>query len=110
VKQGQQTLLRLFVTEDDRAAGRPLYEVILEKARAMGVAGCTCLRGASGYGPSGRLHSDFPPDYAVDLPIVIEIVDESAKTDALLLAVEPLLGATLVTEEKLHVQHWRPRR
>lgn len=104
----QRTLLRIFVTEGDRVQRRPLHQVILEKARELKIAGCTVLRGFLGFGASGSVHSDFPPDYAVDLPVVLEITDTEEKTDALLRAVEPLLAGTLVTEEKIHVREARP--
>lgn len=107
--QGQQTLLRIFVTEDDKHRGKPLHAAILEKARQTGIAGCTVHRGISGFGASGNVHSDFPPDYAIDLPIIVEVVDAIEKTTALLNEIGPLLGGTLVTEEKLHVHHYRHR-
>jgi PII-like signaling protein len=38
-------LLRVFIGESDRHAGRPLYEVVVEAARQRGLAGATVLRG-----------------------------------------------------------------
>ncbi|MBI2604537.1 MAG: DUF190 domain-containing protein [Deltaproteobacteria bacterium] len=107
--QGQCTLLRIFVSEGDRHPKKPLYAAILETARRMGLAGCTVHRGISGFGASGKLHSDFPPDYAVDLPIIVEVVDTAERTTALLSEIEPLLSGTLVTEERLHIHHYRHR-
>ena len=41
----EAVLLRIFVGEDDRIKGRPLYEAIVLKAREAGLAGATVLRG-----------------------------------------------------------------
>lgn len=45
------TLLRLFIGESNEHEGRPLYEAIVLRAREMGLAGATVLRGPMGYGP-----------------------------------------------------------
>ena len=50
-------LLRIFFGEADRFDGRPLYEAIVLKAREMGMAGATVLRGPMGFGKSSRLHT-----------------------------------------------------
>ena len=44
-------LLRIFLGEDDKCRGRPLYEALVLKAREMGLAGATVLRGPMGFGP-----------------------------------------------------------
>ena len=36
-------LLRIFIGENDKHQGRPLYEVIVEEARRRGLAGATVL-------------------------------------------------------------------
>ena len=43
-------LLRVFIGEDDRLDGKPLYEAIVLKAREQGLAGATVLRGPLGFG------------------------------------------------------------
>ncbi|TIX35140.1 MAG: DUF190 domain-containing protein, partial [Mesorhizobium sp.] len=53
----QAQLLRIFIGENDKADGRPLYEVIVLRAREMQIAGATVLRGAMGFGHSSRLHT-----------------------------------------------------
>src|SRR6476646_7263817 len=50
-------LLRIFIGEDDKAGRQPLYEAIVLKAREMGLAGATVLRGPMGFGHSSRLHT-----------------------------------------------------
>lgn len=50
-------LLRIFIGENDKYEGLPLYEWIVRKARESGFAGATVLRGLEGYGAHSRLHT-----------------------------------------------------
>ena len=72
-------LLRIFIGEDDKYHGRPLYEAIVLKAREMHLAGATILRGPMGYGHSSRLHTAKILRLSEDLPIVVEIVDSGGE-------------------------------
>lgn len=96
-------LLRVFIGESDDFQGRPLHEAIVLKAREMGLAGATVLRGPMGYGRSSRLHTSKILRLSEDLPLVIEMVDEEAKIEALIAALHPMLGSALVTLEAVRV-------
>jgi uncharacterized protein len=96
-------LLRIFIGEDDRADGRPLYETIVTTARAMQLAGATVLRGPMGFGRSSHLHTAKILRLSEDLPMVIEIVDAEDRIKALLERIEPMIGSGLVTLEKVQV-------
>lgn len=96
-------LLRIFIGEDAKSDGRPLYEAIVLKARELHLAGATVLRGGLGYGHSSRLHTAKILRLSEDLPVVVEIVDAPDKIDALLLAIEPMMGSGLVTLEAVEV-------
>ena len=77
-------LLRIFIGEDDKYGHRPLYEVIVLKARELHLAGATVLRGAIGFGQSGRLYTTKLLRLSGELPLIIEIVDAEEKINALL--------------------------
>ena len=96
-------LLRLFIGESDEFEGRPLHEAIVLKARELGLAGATVLRGPMGYGRSSRLHTAKILRLSDDLPLVIEVVDTEPRIDRLLDVAEPMLGSCLVTLEKVRV-------
>ena len=53
----QALLLRIFIGEDDKFGGSPLYEAIVMKARELHLAGATVLRGPMGFGKSSRFFS-----------------------------------------------------
>ena len=96
-------LLRIFIGEDDKADGGPLYEAIVVKAREMHLAGATVLRGPMGFGRSSRLHTAKILRLSEDLPVVVEIVDAEAQIKSFLDAIEPIMGSSLVTLEKVQV-------
>jgi len=96
-------LLRIFLGESDRADGRPLYEALVLKAREMGLAGATVLRGPMGFGQAARLHTTKILQLSSDLPVVIEIVDAEDRIREFLAAAEPMMDAGLVTLEKATV-------
>ena len=102
-------LLRIFIGEDDRADGRPLYEALVVKARAMHLAGATVLRGPMGFGRSSRLHTAKILRLSEDLPVVVEIVDAEAPIRAFLEAIEPMMTSGLVTLERVQVLRYGDR-
>jgi PII-like signaling protein len=100
-------LLRIFVGESDRWEGKPLYEAIVRRARAAGLAGATVLRGLEGFGAHSRLHTTRILRLSEDLPIVIEIVDEAPKIDAFLPELDELVAEGMVTLENVRVIAYR---
>jgi PII-like signaling protein len=94
-------LLRIFIGEDDQYEGGPLYEKIVLKARAAGLAGATVLRGPLGYGKSSHLHTAKILRLSLDLPMLIEIVDRDEKIQAFLPVLDGMIGGGLVTLEKV---------
>lgn len=96
-------LLRLMIGESDDWEGRPLYEALVFKARELGLAGATVLRGAMGFGRSSRMHTAKILQLSDDLPLVIEVIDTADNIERLLAAAEPMLGSCLVTLENIRV-------
>lgn len=96
-------LLRIFIGENDRADGHPLYEAIVLKARTEGLAGATVVRGPMGFGHSSHLHTSKILRLSEDLPLIVEIVDDEARINAFLPVLDKLMGSGLVTIEKVKV-------
>ncbi|HVI65700.1 MAG TPA: DUF190 domain-containing protein [Bradyrhizobium sp.] len=99
----QALLLRIFIGEDDKFKGSPLYEAIVTKAREMHLAGATVLRGPMGFGASSRLHTTKILRLSEDLPLVIEIVDSEDKIDGFLPVLDGMMSSGLITLEKVQV-------
>ena len=96
-------LLRIFLGENDKHDGKPLYEAIVLAARTVGLAGATVLRGPMGFGHSSRLHTAKILRLSEDLPLLVEIVDSEEKINAFLPTLDKMMGSGLVTLEKVRV-------
>ena len=105
--RGEAKLLRIFVGESDRYKGRPLFEVIVERARARGLAGATVFRGVMGYGGHSRIHTARVLRLSEDLPVMIEVVDKEEKIEAFLPELDELIQEGLVTLERVEVVWYR---
>ena len=102
-------LLRIFIGENDKHEGKPLYEWLVLKARERGLSGATVLRGVMGYGANSRVHTFKIERLSLDLPIVVEIVDERQKLEQFLAEVDPHVHDGLATLEKADVRFYRSR-
>jgi PII-like signaling protein len=102
----EAVLLRIYTEEGKRNGDGPLYEHIVLKARAAGLAGATVLRGPMGYGQTAVLHTAKILDLSAKLPLVIEIVDAEDKIRTFLDGLEGIADLGLVTLEKVQVVHY----
>ena len=86
--EGEGKLLRIFLGESDRLDGKPLYELIVMKARKHSLAGATVLRGVEGFGARSRIYTAKILRLSEDLPIVVEIVDTEEKLKSFMSVVD----------------------
>ena len=101
------SLLRIFIGESDRYAGRPLFEWLVLEARRQGLAGATVVRGICGFGAHSRIHTFKIERLSEDLPIIVEIVDTREKLDSFLASVDSAIDEGLATIEKSYVKFYR---
>jgi len=100
-------LLRIFIGESDMWQHRPLYEAIVLKARELGLAGATVLRGPMGFGASSHLHTSKILRLSMDLPIIIEIVDSEENVNKMIPLLDEMVQDGLVTLEDVRVLKYR---
>jgi uncharacterized protein len=100
-------LLRIFIGESDRHAGKPLYEEIVLEARRRGMAGATVLHGIMGFGAHSRVHTTKILRLSEDLPIIVEIVDTPERIAAFLPDLDVMLHEGLITLERAQVIMYR---
>lgn len=100
-------LLRVFIGESDGWHGQPLYRAIVVKARELGLAGATVLRGPMGFGANSRMHTAKLLELSTDLPVVIEIVDSPEKIQSLLPFLDEAVTEGLITIEDVKVLKYR---
>jgi PII-like signaling protein len=96
-------LLRIFIGESDRWQHQPLYEAIVLKAREMGMAGATVLRGPMGFGAKSHLHTSKIERLSLDLPMIIELIDSEANIGRFLPVLDEMVLEGLVTLEDVRI-------
>ena len=100
-------LLRIFIGENDKHEGLPLFEWIVRTAREQGLAGATVLRGLEGFGAHSRLHTAKILRLSNDLPVIVEIVDTEEKIETFLPLIDAAISEGLATVEKVEVRFYR---
>lgn len=103
----EDILLRIYVDENKRCQGKPLYEAIVKEAQRLGLAGATVLRGVMGYGADSQLHTARILRLSDDLPMVIELVDLEENIQKLMPFIDENVGEGLITMEKVKVIKYR---
>ncbi len=100
-------LLRIFIGESDKYDGKPLYEWLVLKAKELGLAGATVIRGLMGFGANSRIHTQKILRLSQDLPIIVEIVDTQDKIQDFIAVIENVVTEGLVTLEKAEVHIYK---
>jgi hypothetical protein len=104
-------LLRVFLGERDRVGGVPAFRAVVDAARELGLAGATVLHGSIGFGADSIIHRPELWRLSGDLPVVIEVVDDAERIDALIARLERLLeGGGLITVENVRVLRYEAGR
>jgi len=105
--EGEQTLMRIFVGENDRWERRPLYEALVELFRQRGFSGATVLKGAMGFGARSVTHTDRILRLSSDLPVIIEVVETPEKIEEILPVLDTMINGGMITLEKARVIRYR---
>ncbi len=95
--------LRIYIGENDRHEGRPLYEAIVNRAKERGMAGATVFRAMMGFGANSRIHTGSMLRLSADLPIVVEVVDNADRIDAFLPELNEYVTDGLITIEDIGI-------
>lgn len=97
------TFLKIYTGEDVMLGDEPLYKAIISKARELGLAGGTVLKGIEGYASKlrgvNRVISSFVSGNA-NLPVIIEIVDSKENITKILPFLEEHATHALVLVEE----------
>ena len=102
-KRGSATLLRVFMGENDRWHGEPLYDAIIKKLRMMDIAGATVYRGILGYGAKGHEHKRSVLHPMRDLPIMIAVIDAPEKIASATEAIGTMLEDGLIVTSEVEM-------
>jgi len=105
--EGKGKLLRIYVGESDTWHGRPLYQAIVERVRAEGLAAATVIRGIEGFGAESHIHTSRILRLSEDLPVLIEIADTAERIDHVLPILDEMVSEGLVTVENVEIIAYR---
>ena len=95
--------LTVRVRSRDRFEGRAIVDALLDVYRESGISGATVLQGVKGYGLRGASRIDIL-GLSVNLPVVLETVDEYSKVEGVLARVKKVVGSNgLITLEEVNV-------
>jgi PII-like signaling protein/nucleotide-binding universal stress UspA family protein len=92
--EGPGRMMRVFVGEADEVEGRPVFELVVQRLRAIDVAGATVNRALLGYGAAGRVHGRRL--FSHDRPVVVTAVDTAAAIEIAIEAVQDLVTSGLI--------------
>jgi PII-like signaling protein len=76
---GKKKILRIYIDNQDKFEGHPLWEEILKKTKELDIAGATVFKGVAGIGAHSELRSFNVFTISQELPLVIEIIDSEEK-------------------------------
>jgi uncharacterized protein len=102
-------LLRIFVGEDARWHGEPLYVALVEMLRRRNVAGASVFRGVEGFGAHHEIHLNHLFTFGAKMPILIEVVDSEATITELLPELEEMVGEGVITLERIAFRRFAGR-
>jgi uncharacterized protein len=105
--EGPAKRLSAYISELETYDGKPLYEALVEAARAAGCAGATVFRGVSGYGATSREHGAYEMRMSTDLPLVVTVIDVDYRITALAEVFKAMVGNGLITIEDTVVLQYR---
>ncbi len=100
--------LKIFVGENHRYKGVPLFEAIIRKAIEQGLAGATIIKGVESFGRHHEIHTTKILRLAEDMPMVIEIVDSRERIDAFLPCLDEMIKEGTITISDVKVIKYSP--
>ncbi len=95
--------LRIFLGEAQTWHGKPLAQALLELAWNQGIAGATVFKGAEGFGPEHYLSTERLPDVAVNLPVVVEMIDREEAIARMLSSLDQMVPRGMITTSPVRI-------
>src|SRR3990170_4680677 len=105
---GKAKRARIYVSEGWKVGRKSAWMAILELLRRENAQGATLVRGVSGFGSTGRIHTPRLVDVAQDLPVVVEWIDAAETVERLLPRVKDLVPRGLITVDDTEVAFHSP--
>jgi len=95
--------LTVVVRQKDAHKGKNISDLLLDLYKKSGILGATVLQGVRGYGVRGVSRVDIL-GLSVNLPLIIETVDEYQKIESILASVKEIVSDNgLITLQEVNV-------
>ena len=107
--KGMARMLRIFIGEGEHLRGKPLHEVIVLKAKQLGLAGATVSRGFAGFGAGSRAEGKRPLQLSRDETLMIEIIDHPDRIAEAAGPIAEMVNKGLVVTEDVQVIKYAQR-
>ena len=101
--EGNAQMMRIYLSEEDRWNGKPLYKALVEAMRANDIAGVTVYKGILGYGAHRRMHQDESLFSSHHGSVMLSAIDTAEKLRAFLPMVDQMVEEGLVVFSDVEV-------
>jgi len=107
---GKRKELKIYISDEDRYEGKPLFEVLLALAKEKGLAGATVFKAIAGMGAHSQIHTFSVWVLQQRIPLIVAIIDTEEKIEAFLSAADGMINEGLVTMNDIDVvRYYHPR-
>jgi PII-like signaling protein len=96
IKSGPAKKLTIYVDENEKVHGKPVYEAVLDILASRKISGASVFRGVAGYGSHGKLHTAKILELSTTLPVKIEVVDTEGMINIVLAEISSVVGKGLI--------------
>lgn len=96
---GRVKRVRFYVNETDSTESTPVWVWIVEFLRSRNASGASAIQPVMGFGSSGHIHTTHIVDSAIDLPVIVEWIDDESRVNELLPQITSVMTPGLVTVE-----------
>lgn len=99
-------ILRIFLEEEQKYNGIPLYEWIIKEAQNRNLAGASVMRAMEGLGLHHKILTAKILRFSSNLPIIIEIIDRTEKIEEFFSLLDPIIPEGLITIENTRMKFY----
>jgi PII-like signaling protein len=109
LKEGRAQQVVIYIAEDVRQHGEPIYLALLNYLFRQGISGAMVTKGVAGFGADHHLHTTRILELSENLPIKIEFVETHETLDTLLPALLQMVPEGLVVRSEVEVIRYAHR-
>ncbi len=106
---GTKKVARIYIDNQDKFEGTPLWEKLLTEAKAYGLAGATVFKGVSGIGVQGTIHTFNVWSISQKLPLIIELIDDEEKIKGFLERIDAMIEEGMTTLSDTEVIRYKSK-